>query len=94
MANVLEIDGFLQEGDVRKPFVAHVTAPKSSGRAQEYSCSVHAPILFGKDKKIFGIDARQAQELAVEFLKSMLDGKHLTDKSGKPIDLARLRARG
>ncbi|MGH8326170.1 MAG: hypothetical protein ACRET2_05350, partial [Steroidobacteraceae bacterium] len=79
---------------VRNPFVASITAPKPSGRAQEYACSIHAPVLFSKDKKIFGIDAQQAKELAVEFLKSMLDGRHLTDKSGKPIDLARLRAHG
>jgi hypothetical protein len=91
MATVLEIDGFLHEGDVRKPFIASISSPKSSGRAQEYACSVHAPALFSKDKKIFGIDAQQAKELAVEFLKSMLDGRQLTDKSGKPIDLARLR---
>jgi hypothetical protein len=88
MANVLEIEGFLHRGTLKEPFAAYITAPKRSRRKQEYFCWVHAPALFEKDKKIFGIQALQAQELAVQFLKAMLEGTHLTDNAGTPIDLA------
>jgi hypothetical protein len=91
MRNILKIEGFLHDGDIREPFVARISAPKRSGRRQEYSCSIHAPALFKKDKLIFGVDAAQAQELAVQFLKSMLDGKHLTQKNGRRVDLGRRR---
>jgi len=93
MANILEIEGFLEDGAVREPFVAYITAPSCLGKQQEYFCSVDAPALFKKDKRILGINAAQAQELAVQFLESMLEGKRLTDKSGMPVDLAQ-RAKG
>jgi hypothetical protein len=91
MAKALEIVGFLEADSVREPFLARITEPKASAGPQEYSCLVHAPALFEKDKKIFGVDADQARELAIQFLKTMLEGKRLTDKAGRPIDVARLR---
>jgi hypothetical protein len=87
MTTVVEIDGFLETNGRREPFYARISAPTAMGRTREYSCLVHAPRLFKKDKQISGIDAAQAKELAVQFLKSMLDGKLLVDKNGKPIDL-------
>ena len=91
MATVLEIDGFLETDGAKTPFSARISAPKATGKTTEYSCVVHAPALFKKDKQIFGINAAQAKELALQFLKSMLDGKHLVGQDGKPIDLARLK---
>jgi len=92
MVSILKIEGFLRDGDSREPFMVRITAPKRSAKRQEYSCSIHAPALFKKDKQIFGVDAAQAQELAVQFLKSMLGGKHLTYRNGRRVDLARWRA--
>lgn len=92
MAKALEIVGFLEADGIREPFLARITEPKASAAgSQEYSCLVHAPALFEKDKKIFGVDADQARELAIQFLKAMLEGKRLTDKAGRPIDVARLQ---
>jgi hypothetical protein len=93
MTTVVEIDGFLETDGTREPFSARVSAPRITGKTREYSCSVHAPALFKKDKQIFGIDGAQAQELAVQFLKSMLEGRHLVGKDGKPIDVASLKPR-
>ena len=90
MPTLLEIDGFLETDGAKEPFSARITAPKATGKTREYSCSVHAQVLFKKDKQIFGIDAAQAQALAIQFLKSMLEGRRLVGKDGKPIDLANL----
>jgi hypothetical protein len=82
-----EIDGLIDSGGTRKPFTARILPPKPSEDGAEYSCLVHAPTLFKNDKEIFGVDAEQARQLAVEFLKSMLAGRSLLDKAGKKIDL-------
>ena len=87
----LEIDGFIDSDSTRERFTARILPPKASADGAEYSCSVHAPNLFKDDKEIFGGNAAQARELAVEFLKSMLAGRNLVDMAGKNIDLDRLR---
>ena len=90
MTIILEIDGFLQADGANRPFFARISAPRITKRTEEYFCIVHAPSLFTGDKRIFGIDAEQAKELAVQFLKKMLEEKCLIGKDGAPIDVTRL----
>lgn len=90
MKNPLELDGFLETGGAQERFTARIDPPKASADGAEYSCLVHAPTLFKSDKEIFGVSADQARELALQFLKSMLEGKSLIDKAGNKIDLDRL----
>ncbi len=47
-------------------------------------------MLAKRDKEVFGASAEQARKLALQFLKSLLAGKHPVDKAGRKIDLAGL----
>jgi hypothetical protein len=81
--NIFELDGFLEDEEGRKPLCVRVSAPCQVPGETTYYCRVHAPAIFANDKRIFGIDAEQARELAVNFIKSMLAGKKVTDANGR-----------
>jgi hypothetical protein len=90
--NSFSFDGTLQRNGESVPFFARVDAAKASAAdPDEWSCLVHAPTLLGSDKEIYGVDADQARQLAIDFLKSMLTGMLLRDKAGKPVDPANWR---
>jgi hypothetical protein len=85
-----ELSGFLKTERGITPFVARITAPKASAEGTDFSCTVHAPALAKRDKEIFGTSAEHARRLALHFLKSLLAGKNLVDKTGKKVDLDQL----
>ena len=87
MPNLRELDVFVEEDGQRKPFTLLIEAPVKSPGAEDYFCCIHAPELFKKEKNIHGVDATQASELAIKFVKDMLAGKRLIDKDGKTINL-------
>jgi hypothetical protein len=86
MENSYELNAFIQENDETKPFSLKISAPTQSPD-EDYFCSIHAPELFKKDKVIHGVDAKQAKELAINFVKSMLAGKQIVDKEGRPVSI-------
>jgi hypothetical protein len=85
-----ELNGFLKTERGIEPFVARISAPKASTDSLDYSCTVHAPVLARRDKEIFGATADKARQLALQFLRSLLEGKNLVDKTGKKVELDRL----
>jgi hypothetical protein len=81
-------EGSLERNGQMEPFLARIEAAKGSAvDTEECSCVVHAPTLLGEDKEIYGVDADQARQLAVDFLKSMLAGIPLRDKAGNTVDI-------
>jgi hypothetical protein len=86
----VEITGFLKTERAIEPFIARISAPRPSSDGSDFCCSVHAPALVKRDKDIFGASAEQARKLALQFLRSMLEGKNIVDKGGRKIDLERL----
>lgn len=85
MKDGIEIHGFLYRAGSLEPFLLNISAPISSGE-DDYFCKVHAPSLLKRDVEIFGIDAAQAHELAVQFVKSMLGEATIVDKNQDPVD--------
>jgi hypothetical protein len=87
--NNFSFDGTVERNGESVPFFARVDAAKASATdPEEWSCLVHAPALLAEDKEIYGVDADQAHQLAIDFLKSMLSGLLLRDQAGKRVDLA------
>ena len=82
-----EISAFLDENGKVRPFYLRISGPVQDIEGGDYFCSVHAPALFSEDKKIYGADEKQAQDLALQFVKQMLGNKRLIDKDGNLIDL-------
>jgi hypothetical protein len=72
-------------GGARKRFFLRVTGPIYGNN--DYYCRVHAPALIAKDADIYGVDAEQARVLAIDFAKSLLEGKKLINGRGVPIEL-------
>ena len=85
--SVLELHAFLEDDGSRTPLHIRVTVPAKTQGQEDYSCLVHAPLILGQDRRIFGVDPDQAQSLAVGFIKSLLENKQVVDGDGKPVRL-------
>jgi hypothetical protein len=86
MREAIRFDTYIESEDVLDPITVSISAPiPSDEMEEEYFCRVHAPALIGRGRNIFGIDGSQAQDLAVQFVKSLLGGKRLVDKNRNPI---------
>ncbi len=58
------------------PVYARISEPirrRSDVEHEDYYCVVHCPHLFEDDKRIFGVDAEQALELSIMFIKELLE---------------------
>ena len=53
--------------------VAEIFAAEQSEYG-DYFCRVSLPTLFGDDRRIFGVDAEQAEELSLTFAHDLLNG--------------------
>ena len=50
-----------------------VFAPEKNAGHCDWSCTIHCPALFSSDKKIAGVDADQALELAGRFVLDLFE---------------------
>ena len=82
---MLEIDAFVDD-DEKSPFHLRISSPKKAEKTGAWYCRVHAPSLFETGKDIFGVDEEQAEQLAIRFVKSLLNGKRLIDSDGEAIE--------
>jgi len=90
MSGTIELNGYVEKDGTIQPFYLRISEPRRSADAEDFSCLIHAPMLFNADKTIFGADAAQARSLAVQFVQSMLDSRTITDGAGNPIELRNL----
>lgn len=86
MGNLRELSAFIKEDGETKEFYLTISHPQQSQDAEDYFCNIHSPRLFKRDKKIFGTDAEQATDLAINFVRSLLSTKALVDEQGNSID--------
>jgi len=81
---IFEWNAFLEtEEGGRKPLYVQISGPEPAPEESIYYCLVHAPSIFSNDKRIFGIDREQATDLAINFVKSLLEDKQITDIDGQ-----------
>ena len=82
-----ELDAFVEGEGAEKPFHLRISEPEKAADAEDFFCRVSAPDLFATDKEIFGATAQQAEAVALDFVRSLLQGKRLVDAHGNEIDL-------
>jgi hypothetical protein len=82
---ILELNAFITREGGRVPLYVRIAAPVQVRGGDDYACRVHGPTVFGDDKYIHGVDAGQAATLAVQFVRSLLAGKNITDANGRPV---------
>jgi hypothetical protein len=87
---MFEINAFIKDDEQLIPFHLQISEPLKSDNSDDYSCRVHIPFFFNKDKNIFGINEEQARKLSVNFVAFFLKDKILIDKNGQPINLQEL----
>ncbi len=86
--NSVELKGcFLEDNGRKVPFELTISVPERAVGAGDYSCRLHAPHLFAQDKEIFGVTSEQAESLAIDFVRTLLDGRNLFDSEGNAIQL-------
>ena len=85
MRKNIELKAFLKNNE--KIEKLHLTI-KGVFRTEEddYYCTVNIPLLFEKEKLIYGIDETQAKQLAVNFVKRVLDVSCIVDENGNSVD--------
>jgi len=84
---MFELNAFIKDGEQIIPFHLQISEPLQSDNDDDYSCQVHIPLFFNKDKNIFGINEEQARELSINFVASLLKDKELIDNNGQAINL-------
>ncbi|MFB3149906.1 MAG: hypothetical protein ACE10M_04975 [Alphaproteobacteria bacterium] len=74
---VRELRGTIKGADgALTPVYARISEPirrQSDVEHEDCYCVVHCPHLFADDKRIFGVDAEQALELSIMFIKELLE---------------------
>lgn len=81
-----ELNCFIEDKGQQIPFSLKISKPfRPKGSEEEYHCLVYVPLLFGKPKRIAGIDERQAIELSKRFVEILIEGKNLFDKDGNQL---------
>lgn len=78
---------FLRTDGRCRSIVIRISEPRPVHGEVECRCLVHSPDLLRHDTEIAGIDADQARDLSVEFVKSMMGDSELVDQDGNPVDL-------
>ena len=87
MSHLRELNVFIEEDGQMRPFPLVITQPEKTSGADDYFCSIQAPVLFKREKSIHGVDTEQAAELAIKFVKYLLSGRQLVDESGNAVIL-------
>ena len=78
---IYELNCFIEDKGQQIPFSLKISKPFLPDENEEEShCLVYAPFLFGKPKKIAGIDGEQAIELSKRFVEILIKEKKLFDK--------------
>jgi hypothetical protein len=74
-----EMQGTTISADGSESSVHAIIYPPKQERGQStWTCTVHCPFLFEKDKCLVGIDADQAAELAEKFLLDLFEHNEIT----------------
>ena len=71
----------------KKPFYLKIFEPVKNVDEDDYSCCIHCPSLFKRNKIIFGVNEDQAYELAIEFIKNIVGDKKIVDDKEIEIDI-------
>lgn len=82
-----EFSGFIEADGKTVPFYLRISEPMRNEGEEDYFCRVHAPLLFRRDKDIYGTDQEQAYELAFDFVRRILANRRPVDKNGRPVKL-------
>lgn len=85
MSENIDVNAFIEKNGSIEPFLLKISEPIPSGE-DDFYCVVHMPGVLKKDKKILGIDAAQASELAANFARSMLGDAKIVDENGVVIN--------
>jgi hypothetical protein len=88
MDKILNIKGFIVEKNVKIPVSLSVFKPAKAEDSDDFYCRIHAPFLFKKDKKIFGIDESQASDLALNFVRDVIGERKIIDSHGDQLSIS------
>lgn len=86
---VRELRGTIKgDDDALTPVFARISEPirrRSDVEHEGCYCVVHCPRLFADDKRIFGVDAEQALERSIMFIKELLEHRRaVIDREDTP----------
>ena len=83
-----EIRGLIEDESGRRPFVLRISEPQESD-AGDYFCRIDFPAVgvIGNNLKIFGIDAKQAKALSLQFIRKTISNRKLFHKNGRPMKI-------
>ena len=90
MGDILKGRISIQDDDGIKPCKIEIFLPDGNDDDDDIFCVVRIPELLVGDKRIFGADKLQAEELAVRFVVQILEGRVLLDGHGNEVQAANI----
>ena len=86
---MLNFDGTILRVDGWVPVEIEISEPLE-GEEGDFYCSIYAPPILSKRTRIFGVDAKQARELSIEFLDKLVGENELRDSNRRSVKLRSL----
>jgi hypothetical protein len=92
MSIVYELRGFLKDGSSSQPLHIQIFSPVTKG--EDSFCVVRTYPILNKDREIYGVDEKQALNLAKDFVLALLEGHNAVDDRGMALSLNALKHHG
>jgi hypothetical protein len=87
MSATLELSVYLEKDGTRQPFYLRISEPRSVAGAEDFSCLIHAPLLFKSDKTIMAPMRSKRGVLRCSSLNRWLRAGELPTAQDSPLSL-------
>ena len=85
LEKTVEINGFIEESGKTTSFHVKIHPPKIN-ESGSYYCLIESTDIFTKPMHIFGVDEKQAAELSLNLVRSILSDRKIVDEHGNKLE--------
>lgn len=85
MAYLLNVDGFLVDGDERMPFKVQISRAEAGDGGDHYVSTISLPTLFSTPRVMRGNSPEEAEATAIQFVDELIGDREVVDENGEPL---------
>jgi hypothetical protein len=90
MTYLLDIDGFLVDGDERMPFQVQISRAQPGDGGDHYVSTISLPTLFSTPRAMRGSSPEEAEATAIRFVDELIGDREVVDQDGQPFSPEKL----
>ncbi|MBA1147621.1 hypothetical protein H0Z60_11215 [Ectothiorhodospiraceae bacterium WFHF3C12] len=85
MAYLLNLEGFLVDGDERMPFKVQISRAEAGDGDDHYVSTISMPTLFSTPRAMRGRSPEEAEATAIRFVDELIGDREVVDENGEPL---------